>query len=147
MADMLKSIATTKKSLLDAATLFEKQSAQWLTASKQYAKNCQPVLTLLSSDKPGDVKKGKDLEKKLDAEQKRAKAAIKKLLDEWDSAEDQLKKTLSDIELRAADVKELHDEHRKLMEGLVKGLKAALQKQAEERHRALLEVLHEYNML
>lgn len=147
MADMIKSIAVAKKSLLDSAAALEKQAAHWYAGSQKNAKDFGTAFSLTRSQNPKDVKKGEALEKQTALEAKRAQVAIKKLLDEWDKVEEKLKKTLSDIEFRAADVKNLHDEHRKLMEGLVKGLKAALQQQAEERHRALLEVLHEYNML
>jgi hypothetical protein len=147
MADMLKLIVAAEKTLLASSAALEKQAAQWLTYSKQYAKNCDTLTKLQWSEKASDVKKAKDIDKSLKAEQKRAKAAIKKLEDEWLNVAAKLDKTLKYIELRAEGVKELHDEHRKLMDGLVKGLKAALQKEAEERHRALLEALHDAGLL
>jgi hypothetical protein len=124
MSDLLKLTAHTKATLTDMIEKFDEQAKKWLAESVQFKKQREEAAKLTKSSDPKLQKKGMELTKKLDADSKKAYAALEKLEDHWRPMPKELDSCLTSVSVFRKQYQLCHDTLRRIIEEALENAKA-----------------------
>jgi SMC interacting uncharacterized protein involved in chromosome segregation len=124
MSDLVKLSAHTKATLTDLIDALEEQAKKWLAESVQFKKQREEAAKLTKSSDPKLQKKGTELTKKLDADYKKACAALEKLDDHWRGMPKELDGCLTSVSVFRKQYQLCHDTLRRIIEEALQNAKA-----------------------